>query len=388
MANIVLFDDITWGKCLPITLSRPVSELRIGILTISEKWQHYFPNHTLHCHTENYLSIKYTSYLNEAIWINSSFLPEPSLVQLIKNIQPKIAFYSKDNVLIAFVGTKNDYLLRIDDFEKRILDNNLLKINTVTDLFIKNEQALNLDFELLTKDRVSQLLDKSNTLLGKDIFIEKGAKIACSILNTSTGKIYIGKNAEIMEGSMIRGGLALCEGSTIKMGAKIYGATTIGPYSKVGGEISNSVILGYSNKGHDGYLGNSVLGEWCNLGADTNNSNLKNNYSEVKLWSYLTQKFEVTGLQFCGLIMGDHSKSAINTMFNTGTSIGFSSNIFGAGFPRNFIPSYSWGSENYDLKKAMAVAEKVMERRNIEFTNADASIFSHIFSHYGNKQTT
>ncbi|MGB1307109.1 MAG: glucose-1-phosphate thymidylyltransferase, partial [Flavobacteriales bacterium] len=209
------------------------------------------------------------------------------------------------------------------------------------------------------------------------------AKVEHAILNASTGPIYVGKDAEIMEGSIVRGPLAMCENSVLKMGAKIYGATTLGPYCKVGGEVNNSVLLGYSNKGHDGFLGNSVLGEWCNLGADTNNSNLKNNYAEVKLWSYQSERFVNTGLQFCGLIMGDHSKCGINTMFNTGTVVGVSANVFGAGFPRNFVSSFSWGGSagymTYRLNKVFEVAEKVMQRRAIEFNQVEKDILTEVF---------
>jgi UDP-N-acetylglucosamine diphosphorylase/glucosamine-1-phosphate N-acetyltransferase len=220
--------------------------------------------------------------------------------------------------------------------------------------------------------------------LGKEnIFLEPGAKIECATLNASTGPIYIGKDAEIMEGALIRGPFALCEHATLKMGTKIYGPTTIGPHSKVGGEVNNSVIFGYSNKAHDGFLGNSVIGEWCNLGADTNNSNLKNNYIEVKLWDYASGRFIPTGLQFCGLIMGDHSKSGINTMFNTGTVVGVSANIFGSGFPRNYIPSFSWGGAQgyitYHIDKALEVASQVMKRRDIKLDEIEQDILKHIF---------
>jgi UDP-N-acetylglucosamine diphosphorylase/glucosamine-1-phosphate N-acetyltransferase len=236
----------------------------------------------------------------------------------------------------------------------------------------------------LTEGRKSQPISKSvNTIAKENIFIEEGAKLEFVTLNASTGPIYIGKNTEIMEGSMIRGPFALCEGAGVKLGAKVYGATTVGPYSKIGGEVNNSVLFGYSNKGHDGFLGNSVLGEWCNIGADSNNSNLKNNYEEVKLWSYETESFEKTGLQFCGLMMGDHSKCGINTMFNTGTVVGVSANIFGAGFPRNFVPSFSWGGAAgftvYMTRKAFETARLVMSRRGVDFDEKEAKILQHVF---------
>jgi UDP-N-acetylglucosamine diphosphorylase/glucosamine-1-phosphate N-acetyltransferase len=259
----------------------------------------------------------------------------------------------------------------------------IIKISYPWDIFSNNEKAIASDFELITKGRTSANLSNTNRYIGNNIFIEEGAKVEFSILNATTGPIYIGKDAEIMEGAIVRGPLALCEHAALKMGAKIYGATTIGPHSKMGGEISNSVIFGYSNKAHDGFLGNSVLGEWCNLGADTNNSNLKNNYALVKVWNYPQERFINTNLQFCGLIMGDHSKSGINTMFNTGTVVGVSANIFGDGFPRNFIPSFSWGGAQgftvFTINKAFEVASQVMKRRNIDFSDDDKAILTHIF---------
>ncbi|MCB1178796.1 MAG: hypothetical protein KDK36_14520, partial [Leptospiraceae bacterium] len=258
-----------------------------------------------------------------------------------------------------------------------------LKLEKITDLFSKNDQAIKDDFELLTKGRESQTLSLTNTMIGDAVFVEEGAKVEAAVLNSSTGPIYIGKDAEIMEGTVVRGPLALCEGATLKLSTKIYGATTVGPYSKVGGEVTNSNIQGFSNKGHDGFLGNSILGEWCNLGADTNNSNLKNNYSEVKIWNYSTNQLENTGLQFCGLIMGDHSKCGINTMFNTGTVVGVSANIFGGGFPNKFISSFTWGgfndSSTFQLDKMFEVAQKVMERRHIDLSQDDKEILSAVF---------
>ena len=260
----------------------------------------------------------------------------------------------------------------------------ILRIENTWDIFKLNGEAIKRDFKLLTSDRESQLIPEMTVAFNKDqIFIEEGAVLPLCSLNANDGPIYIGKDSEIMEGSMIRGPFALCENATIKMGAKIYGATTIGPHSKVGGEVNNCVIFGYSNKGHDGFLGNSVLGEWCNIGADTNNSNLKNNYAEVRLWNYETEGFAKTGLQFCGLMMGDHSKCGINTMFNTGTVVGVSANIFGSGFPRNFIPSFSWGGSagmiTYKTNKAFEVSKVVMSRRDIAFTEVDIQILEHIF---------
>ncbi len=265
-------------------------------------------------------------------------------------------------------------------------------IDRIHNIFTFNADEINRDFILLTKGKTSEPLSASNKHFGAyPIFLEKGVKAEAAIFNTNEGPIYLGKDSEVMEGAMIRGPFALCEHAAVKMGAKIYTGTTIGPHSKVGGEVSNSVIFGYSNKGHDGFLGNSVLGEWCNLGADSNNSNLKNNYEEVKLWNYVTQNFERTGLQFCGLMMGDHSKCGINTMFNTGTVIGISANIFGSGFPRNFVPSFSWGGaagfETYLPKKAFQTAEKVMQRRGLELSDIEKEILELIFAKEKNYRT-
>ncbi|KXK43939.1 MAG: nucleotidyl transferase [Bacteroidetes bacterium OLB11] len=262
-------------------------------------------------------------------------------------------------------------------------DKEVMQLNHLWDIFSFNDKALRQDYERITNGRESQSLSHTNTLIGHQIFIEEGAYVEGAIINSNTGPVYIGRNAEVMEGCVIRGPFAMGEHAVLKMGAKIYGATTLGPGCKVGGEVNNSVMIANSNKAHDGFLGNSVIGEWCNLGADSNNSNLKNNYEEVKLWSESQKSFVKTGLQFCGLIMGDHSKCGINTMFNTGTVVGFSCNIFGAGFPRNFIPSYSWGSASgmaeYQLKKAIDTARRVFARRKIEFDNIEERLFQYIF---------
>ena len=260
-----------------------------------------------------------------------------------------------------------------------------LVLNFLWDIFSKNDSAIRDDFSLLTEGRKSQPISSSNKFAGsQQIFIEKGAVVECSVLNATNGPIYIGKNAEVMEGCLIRGPFALGENAVLKMGAKIYGATTIGPYCKVGGEVNNSVFQSNSNKAHDGFLGNSVIGEWCNLGADTNNSNLKNNYANVKIWSHATEEMVDTGMQFCGLFMGDHSKSGINTMFNTGTVVGVNANIYGSDFPIHFVPSFSWGTaqgfSDYRLEKALEVAERVMARRNQKLTTSERKILSHIFN--------
>ncbi|MEP3836813.1 MAG: GlmU family protein [Algibacter sp.] len=381
--NYILFDGPSRNNLLPFTFTRPVADIRVGILTIREKWETYLATTTTTV-TEDYLSEKYPMVeMEENIMINASCLPNIELVELITNLKENQAIF-KDEELLAFFAKEAQEDINFDDFDIIDCPHDILKIEHTWDIFSKNGEAIKDDFSLLSKDRTSQAIPASNNVVApENIFIEKGAKLEFTTLNASNGPIYIGKNAEIMEGTMVRGPLALCEKGVIKLGSKIYGPTTIGPHSKIGGEVSNTVIFGYSSKGHDGYLGDSVLGEWCNLGADTNNSNLKNNYAEVRLWDYQTQGFAKTGLQFCGLIMGDHSKCGINTMFNTGTVVGVSANIFGSGFPRNFIPSFSWGGSagfsTYLTKKAFEVAPLVMERRNVKFTEQDKAILEHVF---------
>lgn len=382
--NYILFDGPSRNNLLPLTYTRPVADLRVGILTIREKWEKYLGLTTTTV-TEDYLSEKYPMVeMEENVMINASFSPNLDLVEMIKTLQPNQAIFNNEDV-IAFYTKENQDNIDLSTYQPIEYSGDVLKIEYTWDIFSKNGEAIQADFDLLTKDRKSEPLPSSNNIISpENIFLEEGAKLEFTTLNASTGPIYIGKNAEIMEGSVIRGPFALCDGATVKLGAKIYGPTTIGPHSKVGGEVNNSVITGYSNKGHDGFLGNSVLGEWCNLGADTNNSNLKNNYAEVKLWDYNKQGFAKTGLQFCGLIMGDHSKCGINTMFNTGTVVGVSANIFGSGFPRNFVPSFSWGGSSgfttYLTKKAFEVAKVVMARRKVEFTEEDKTILEHIFT--------
>lgn len=381
--NYILFDGPVRNQLLPFTYTRPVADIRVGILTIREKWEQYLKTTTTTV-TEDYLSDKYPMVeMEENIMLNASYLPNPELIELIIGLKKNQAIF-KDEDVIAFFTTEAEEDIDFDKFEAIEFDNDILKIEHTWDIFSKNREAIQQDFDLLTNDRTSQPIPSSNNVITpENIFIEEGAKLEFTTINASSGPIYIGKNAEIMEGSIVRGPLALCDNATIKLGAKIYGPTTIGPFSKVGGEVNNSVLFGYSNKGHDGFLGNSVLGEWCNLGADSNNSNLKNNYAEVRLWDYDTERFARTGLQFCGLMMGDHSKCGINTMFNTGTVVGVNANIFGSGFPRNFVPSYSWGGASgfstYLTKKAIEVAEVVMSRRNIEFTLQDKAILEHVF---------
>ncbi|MEZ4875781.1 MAG: GlmU family protein [Flavobacteriaceae bacterium] len=381
--NYILFDGSVRNQLLPFTFTRPVADIRVGILTLREKWELLLGSTTTTV-TEDYLSEKWPLVeLEQNVLINASFVPSENLVNIIKNLSENQAvFYGEEP--IAFFSSE-DQEINFDTFD--IISytyDDVLRIEHTWDIFGKNHEAITRDFKWLTQGRTSQPIPETTVAFyPENIFIEEGAVLPLCSLNAKEGPIYIGKNAEIMEGSMIRGPFALCEGATVKMAAKIYTGTTIGPYCKVGGEVSNSVLFAYSNKGHDGFLGNSVLGEWCNLGADTNTSNLKNNYDEVRLWDYETESFARTGLQFCGLMMGDHSKCGINTMFNTGTVVGVSSNIFGSGFPRNFIPSFSWGGAagmtTYKTNKAFETAKIAMARRHMEFTEEDAKILQHVF---------
>jgi len=391
--NIILFGEDNWFHFLPLTLTRPVCELRVGILTIREKWEKWLDGKGSFI-TQDYLSEKYPICIEQDnLLINSTFLPTESLVNAIKRLDLNHSLMLGTEMVAARIS--EDRLNRLATDESVIpslnahdlVGNDDITIDRITrsyHIFSKNGVEIVRDFELITNGRTSQPISTSNHVMGKHaIFLEEGATMECCTINTNDGPVYIGKNAQVMEGSLIRGGFAACEGSIVKMGAKIYGPTTIGPHCRLGGEVSNSVMLANSNKGHDGFLGNSVIGEWCNLGADTNTSNLKNNYLPVRIWSYVSQGFEDTGLQFCGLIMGDHSKAGINTMFNTGTVVGVASNIFGDGFPRNFIPSFSWGGAagftTHQLNKAIETAKIVMSRRNQEFTEQDRKILEHIF---------
>ncbi|MDB4195372.1 MAG: GlmU family protein [Flavobacteriales bacterium] len=382
--NIILFDGIYHKNLLPLTYTRPVCELRIGILTIKEKWEHYIEN-PIQVKTQDYLSKKFGSATEEnSIGINGSILPSDDLMSSLLDLKNKQILTSKGKVIAI-----NPLPLNSENIEEALSEYKMvetkatfLQVENVWDLFKLNDEAIRADIELIKSEKTFVEASSTNQILGEDIYIEEGAKVECAILNTTSGPIYIAKGAEVMEGSILRGPIAVCENGVVKMGAKIYGATTIGPYSKVGGEVNNCMIQGYSNKGHDGFLGNAVLGEWCNLGADTNNSNLKNNYQSVYIYNYNEEKYVDTELQFCGLIMGDHSKSAINTMFNTGTVIGVSANIYGADFPSKFIPSYSWGGRKpleYKFDKAMDTAKRVMDRRSIALTENDLEILKHVY---------
>lgn len=389
--NFILADTEVRTNLLPFTFTRPIADIRIGITTIREKWEYYL-NQKVSILTEGFLAEKYPcQFLDQEdnIYINASFIPDKTIVNEILKLNQNTGLYA-NNIFIAINTGSNKLEISYNQYDydknikKIIYNTDLIQIINIYDIFSKNEYCINIDFQEIKNNNKSQKLSSTNTIIGKEelVFIEEGACVEAAILNTTGGPIYIGKDSEVMEGSMIRGPFALCEHSSLKMGTKIYGATTIGPHSKVGGEINNSVIFGYSNKAHDGFLGNSVIGEWCNLGADSNNSNLKNNYSNVKIWNYTHEKFVDTGLQFCGLFMGDHSKCGINTMFNTGSVVGVFANVFGGGFPSKFIPSFSWGGADgfteYKLEKAFDVANAVMKRRGIVLTENDKKILEHI----------
>ncbi|RNL56486.1 GlmU family protein [Pedobacter jejuensis] len=377
--TINLFDDSSWESLRPLTFTRPVADLRIGILTIAEKWAKYF-DADFGFNTQDYLSVKYPS-INANLFINGSVCPDDGLLNEINGLNHGEVLLAED-LIIAFNADSFD-LAAVNTLKPIQYSNQFIKITYPDDIFTHNGAELRKDFELLTKGRTSINLSSTNTFLGDNIFVEEGATAECSVFNSLQGPIYLGKNSQVWESSNIRGSFALCEGSSVKMGSKIYPNTTIGPHSRVGGEINNAVIWGYSSKGHEGYLGNAVMGQWCNIGADSNNSNLKNNYADVRLWDYNEQSFRKTGLQFCGLIMADHAKCGINTMFNTGTVAGVSANIFGAGFPRNFIPDFAWGGahgfEVYSITKMFETAEKVYARRDLPFNEIEKDILNKVF---------
>jgi UDP-N-acetylglucosamine diphosphorylase/glucosamine-1-phosphate N-acetyltransferase len=373
--NLILCDDGKHLRFAPLSLTRPIGEIRFGILTNVERLNIIVPQAKIFFDTEDFLSHKFQTTSKFGIKINATVVLNQKIVEAIIGLKENQALYSNDTWIAKFgndIDEKIEYEALVVFLENR------------WDVFEKNAIGIQMDFDLFTKNRKSQTISKSNTIIGDSslIFLEEGASIEACILNSKSGPIYVGKDAEIMEGSIIRGPFALCEHAGVKLGTKIYGPTTIGPFCKVGGEVSNVVFQAYSNKGHDGFLGNAVIGEWCNLGADTNSSNLKNNYSKVNAYSYETKQFEKTDLQFMGLIMGDHSKCGINTMFNTATVVGVSANIYGGDFPDKYIPSFSWGGSdgfvNFDLDKAIQAAKAMMNRRGVEFTSGDLKIFEYL----------
>jgi UDP-N-acetylglucosamine diphosphorylase/glucosamine-1-phosphate N-acetyltransferase len=382
--NYVLFDEARRDNLLPLTFMRPVADIRFGILTIREKWEYYL-NAKTSTLTETYLSRKFPLIKEkENIIINGAICPNRELIREIGQLNPGEVLVKGETVVAMHVG-ESDFEKPTGQSKEIEISTGYLDINNTWDIYSRNAQAIKEDFELVVTGRKSAPVPEHCIAINPgNIFIEEGAQILASTLNATDGPIYIGKDAVVMEGSNIRGPFALCNNATVKMGAKIYGGTTIGPHSKVGGEINNSVIFGYSNKAHDGFMGHSVIAEWCNLGADTNTSNLKNTYDNVKIWNYPDEAFIDTGLQFCGLIMGDHSKCGINTMFNTATVVGVSSNIFGSGYQRNFVSSFKWGGvagfSTFLPKKAIEVAKGMYARRNLEFTDIDAQIIEDVYN--------
>jgi len=380
---INLFDDSAWQSLRPLSFTRPVADLRIGILTIAQKWEKYLGAESGFL-TIAYLAAKYPLLSDAELFINGSVCPDEGLLDAISHLKQGECLKKQDLVIACKINKGDLFDIDAHDKLKPIeYSGSFIRVVVPEDIFKFNDIELKKDFALLTKGRTSAKLSTTNTFIGDNFFAEDGAEAECSSFNSLNGPIYIGKNSQVWEGCHIRGSFALCNDSQIKMGAKIYGQTTIGPFSRVGGEINNAVIWGYSSKGHEGYLGNAVMGQWCNIGADSNNSNLKNNYAEVRLWDYAAESFRKTGLQFCGLIMADHAKCGINTMFNTGTVAGVSANIFGPGFPRNFIPDFAWGGaqgfEVYSLNKMFETAVKVYERRNLEFSTIEKDILTRIF---------
>ena len=382
--NIILFDDQGRDNLLPLTYTRPCAHLRIGILTIDEKWKRLSSSQTSFL-TLDYLSTKFPAeYTEDNLYVNGRILPDSQILSEISHLQLNESIKTS-NTLVAYRSSEKLSFNDISSFSIATAKDatDVQFVEHTHDIFSKNGDQIKTDFALITKGRNSAPLSATNTVIGDTIFVEEGVTAEAAVFNTKDGPIYLGKDSTVMEGALIKGPFALGAGSTIKMGAKIYGDTTVGPLCKVGGEVSNTVFHSRSNKGHDGFIGNSVIGEWCNLGADTNCSNLKNNYALVKLWNYPKGRFMNTGLQFCGLIMGDHSKCGINTMFNTGTVVGVSANIFGASFPRNFIPSFTWGGATgfatYTMPKAFETARIVMERRKQELTESEKELLTQIF---------
>jgi UDP-N-acetylglucosamine diphosphorylase/glucosamine-1-phosphate N-acetyltransferase len=368
--KLLLSDNHLHLRFAPLTLTRPVAELRCGLFTNTERWQLLLPNAQIGFETKSFLSGKFPA--NEGIWINAQCIANAELAAMITNLKAGEAIYHHD-ILIAKNGEENTSI------QANLSD--LIVLENRWDLYLKNDAILRHDFKLATQKRTSKNLSNTNLLIGpaQDLFIEEGACIEGATLNTTHGPIYIGKNAEIMEGSMLRGPLSVMAGAVVKMGTKIYGATTIGPECRIGGEVNNSIFQAYSNKGHDGFVGNALIGEWCNLGADTNCSNLKNNYGKVSTYSYEHRQQIATNETFMGLTMGDHSKSGINVQFNTATVVGVSSNIFCSQFPDKFVESFQWLSdeqtEAYRLDKAIEAATAMMARRKQEFSQHDTEIF-------------
>ena len=381
--NILLFDGPERDQLLPFTFIRPVAQLRIGIDRLQDKWE-AFLEAKCGCFTQDYLQPKFPiESAKENLFINPAYIPTQALADKVKTLTLNDALTVDGNILACL--TESPLPPEVNSSINCIeVESSLIHIKSATDLFLNNAAVLALDFERLTKGRKSASISSTNQLIApENIFLEEGAKVECAILNATEGPIYIGKNAEVMEGSMLRGSIALCEQAVVKMGAKIYGGTTLGPNAKAGGELNNVLILGYSNKGHDGFLGNAVIGEWCNIGAASDASNLKNNYGKLRVWNYQTENFAKTDLQFCGLLMGDYSRCSIHSTFNTATVVGVCANIFGTGFPRTFLPSFSYGGAQglitYAFEKAMESNAAMMQRRKTALTQIDRDILENIY---------
>ena len=386
--NLILFDDpLIRAHLLPITYTRPISGIRCGILTIAEKWEHFAKASPSYL-TEEYLSGRYGVKVEDSNYlVNGAICPDEALWESIASLEPGEGLYGDDQLLAGRLDGQDEIRFPIEIRWKKITDysGSFTVIDKLWKIFGENADQIKRDYSLLTDGRKSEVIDDKHTVVynSDQVFVESGVRVRAAIINAEDGPVYIGEGVTIQEGSILQGPISIGEHSQVHMGSKLRAETTIGPYCKAGGEIGNSILMGYSNKAHEGYLGNSVVGEWCNMGADTNTSNLKNNYAEVRLWNYALNSFERTGRQFCGLVMGDHSKCGINTMFNTGTVVGVGANIFGAGFPRNFVPSFSWGGaagwEEYKLEKFLEVARVVMERRGIELDDIEVQILSSVF---------
>jgi len=382
--NIILSDHETRENLLPFVLTRPVSEIRIGITTIREKWERAL-NTKVSFFSQNYLFGIYPFvYAKDNLFVMGNVLPNKNLVKTLKLLKNGEILKDIHQKTLA-IHYNFEELVKQSGEKIVIYEDDVKSINSKHDIFTLNHEVLIDDFNNLTKRRKSCVLNDSNKLIGnpKNLFIEEGAVINGAIINCETGPVYIGKDTQIMEGSCIRGPFALLDKSVVKMGAKIYGATTIGPCCKVGGELNNVVMFGNSNKAHDGYLGNAVIGEWCNIGAGTDASNLKNNYEEVAQWNYASKSYENTGLQFCGLMMGDHSKCSIGTMFNTGTVVGACCNLYGADFHRSFIPSFSTGNRHkgyskYPIEKVLESERAMFLRRGIEMSKDYEEMLAHL----------
>ena len=371
--NIILFDpQPARDNLLPLTYTRPVAELLVGMMTMRRRWEHFIPGDYSY-DTVDYLKELFPmAAADDSLRIAGNIVADALMADAVKALAPGEALYAGER-LIAVRGSETS---------RRDYNGDIIAVDRLYDIFMLNGRVIEGDFALMTAGRTGAPIPDSVTVIGDRarLFISPGATVEGAIINVKNGPVYIGDGSEVMEGIVMRGPIAVCDSATINMGTKIYGATTIGTHSKVGGEINNAVIFPYSNKAHDGFLGNAVIGSWCNLGAGCVASNLKNDYTPIKLWNYPAQRFLPTGLQFCGLIMGDHSKAGINTMFNTATVIGVGVNIHGTGFPRNFVASFSEGGaatgfSDVSMTKFFDIATRVMARRGISLTDADRRLF-------------